>query len=221
MPTKAFETYAHCTLVLSLLSGLACSAETPAPAGGDGGSSQGGMAVTPGGGSTSVSGQATGGIPAGGAPGGAAAGTSSSSGSGGTSPVGGGGAGGGSGAGGSAGGSLSEPGYSDPPRDINVLLVSPGNLFLEKVLKSDPQVTLEVRTPDAYPGGISERPQDHCASASMAGYPTMRWRFTKRRSSQSLQCPYNCPPALQSCQPSSAPPSPVASSARLCHCARY
>ena len=34
-----------------------------------------------------------------------------------------------------------------PPRDISVLLVSSGNLFLEKVLKSDPQVKMEVRTP--------------------------------------------------------------------------
>ena len=36
-----------------------------------------------------------------------------------------------------------------PPRTIAVLLVSPGNLFLEKVLKTDPQVKLEVRTPDS------------------------------------------------------------------------
>ncbi|HYN63059.1 MAG TPA: vWA domain-containing protein, partial [Candidatus Limnocylindrales bacterium] len=41
-----------------------------------------------------------------------------------------------------------------PPRDIAVLLVSPGNLFLEKVLKTDPQVKLEVRKPDAYQGGM-------------------------------------------------------------------
>ena len=41
-----------------------------------------------------------------------------------------------------------------PPRTIAVLLVSPGNLFLEKVLKTDPQVKLDVRTPDAYQGGM-------------------------------------------------------------------
>jgi uncharacterized membrane protein len=41
-----------------------------------------------------------------------------------------------------------------PPRGISVLLVSPGNLFLEKALRTDPQVTLEVRTPDAYQGGM-------------------------------------------------------------------
>jgi len=41
-----------------------------------------------------------------------------------------------------------------PPRAIAVLLVSAGNLFLEKVLKSDLQVKLEVRTPDAYAGGM-------------------------------------------------------------------
>jgi Ca-activated chloride channel homolog len=41
-----------------------------------------------------------------------------------------------------------------PPRDIAVLLVSSGNLFLEKVLKTDPQVKLEVRTPDTYQGGM-------------------------------------------------------------------
>jgi uncharacterized membrane protein len=42
-----------------------------------------------------------------------------------------------------------------PPRSIAVLLVSPGNLFLEKALKTDPQVTLEVRQPDAYQGGMA------------------------------------------------------------------
>jgi uncharacterized membrane protein len=41
-----------------------------------------------------------------------------------------------------------------PPRQISVLLVSPGNLFLEKVLKTDPQVEVEVRKPDAYQGGM-------------------------------------------------------------------
>jgi Ca-activated chloride channel family protein len=41
-----------------------------------------------------------------------------------------------------------------PPRKIAVLLVSPGNLFLEKVLKTDPQVELEVRTPEQYQGGM-------------------------------------------------------------------
>jgi uncharacterized membrane protein len=43
-----------------------------------------------------------------------------------------------------------------PPRKIQVLLVSPGNLFLEKVLRTDPQVALEVRTPDQYQGGMAE-----------------------------------------------------------------
>ncbi len=43
-----------------------------------------------------------------------------------------------------------------PPRKINVLLVSPGNLFLEKVLRTDPQVSLEVRTPDQYQGGMEQ-----------------------------------------------------------------
>ncbi len=41
-----------------------------------------------------------------------------------------------------------------PVRAINVLLVSPGNLFLEKELSTDPQVKLEVRKPDAYQGGM-------------------------------------------------------------------
>lgn len=41
-----------------------------------------------------------------------------------------------------------------PPRMMSVLLVSPGNLFLEKALQSDPQVKLEVRKPDAYQGGM-------------------------------------------------------------------
>jgi uncharacterized membrane protein len=43
-----------------------------------------------------------------------------------------------------------------PPRKIAVTLVSPGNLFLEKVLKTDPQVALEVKTPDQYQGGMGE-----------------------------------------------------------------
>src|SRR5207249_1794977 len=46
------------------------------------------------------------------------------------------------------------PIFLPPPRKIAVLLVSPGNLFLEKVLKTDPQVGLEVRTPDQYQGGM-------------------------------------------------------------------
>ena len=41
-----------------------------------------------------------------------------------------------------------------PPRTFSVLLVSPGNLFLEKALQTDPQVKLEVRKPDAYQGGM-------------------------------------------------------------------
>jgi uncharacterized membrane protein len=43
-----------------------------------------------------------------------------------------------------------------PPRKIEVLLVSPGNLFLEKVLKTDPQVAVETRTPEQYQGGMGE-----------------------------------------------------------------
>ena len=43
-----------------------------------------------------------------------------------------------------------------PPRKIAVTLVSPGNLFLEKVLRTDPQVTLEVKTPEEYQGGMGE-----------------------------------------------------------------
>jgi uncharacterized membrane protein len=43
-----------------------------------------------------------------------------------------------------------------PPRKIAVTLVSPGNLFLEKVLKTDPQVALDVKTPDQYQGGMDE-----------------------------------------------------------------
>jgi uncharacterized membrane protein len=41
-----------------------------------------------------------------------------------------------------------------PPRQMQVLLVSSGNLFLEKALKVDPQVKLEVKTPEAYTGGM-------------------------------------------------------------------
>ncbi|MFQ5521944.1 MAG: hypothetical protein ACE5FK_11130, partial [Candidatus Methylomirabilia bacterium] len=39
-----------------------------------------------------------------------------------------------------------------PPRQIRVLLVSEGNLFLEKSLRVDPQVALEVRSAEAYQG---------------------------------------------------------------------
>jgi Ca-activated chloride channel homolog len=42
------------------------------------------------------------------------------------------------------------------PRKLSVLLVSPGNLFLEKVLKTDPSVAFEVRTPDQYQGGMAD-----------------------------------------------------------------
>jgi uncharacterized membrane protein len=41
-----------------------------------------------------------------------------------------------------------------PPRKIAVLLVSAGNLFLEKELRTDPQVSVEVRPPARYPGGM-------------------------------------------------------------------
>jgi uncharacterized membrane protein len=41
-----------------------------------------------------------------------------------------------------------------PPGEMRVLLVSPGNLFLEKALRADPQVRLEVRAPEAYQGGM-------------------------------------------------------------------
>ncbi|OLC39172.1 MAG: hypothetical protein AUH81_02665 [Candidatus Rokubacteria bacterium 13_1_40CM_4_69_5] len=43
-----------------------------------------------------------------------------------------------------------------PPRKIQVLLVSPGNLFLEKVLRTDPHVALEVQMPEQYQGGMGE-----------------------------------------------------------------
>jgi Ca-activated chloride channel family protein len=41
-----------------------------------------------------------------------------------------------------------------PPRKLAVLLVSPGNLFLEKELRTDPRVSLQLRPPDAYGGGM-------------------------------------------------------------------
>ncbi len=40
------------------------------------------------------------------------------------------------------------------PRKLKVLLVSPGNLFLEKALKADPQVVLETKAPAEYAGGM-------------------------------------------------------------------
>lgn len=43
-----------------------------------------------------------------------------------------------------------------PPRKISVLLVSPGNLFLEKALRADPEVTVEVVTPEQYQGGMGK-----------------------------------------------------------------
>ena len=43
-----------------------------------------------------------------------------------------------------------------PPKKIAVTLVSPGNLFLEKVLRTDPTVALDVKTPEQYQGGMGE-----------------------------------------------------------------
>jgi uncharacterized membrane protein len=43
-----------------------------------------------------------------------------------------------------------------PPRKIRVALVSAGNLFLEKVLRTDPQVDVQVKAPDEYQGGMAE-----------------------------------------------------------------
>ncbi len=43
-----------------------------------------------------------------------------------------------------------------PPRKIQVLLVSAGNLFLEKVLRTDPHVAVEVQTPEQYQGGMQQ-----------------------------------------------------------------
>jgi Mg-chelatase subunit ChlD len=40
------------------------------------------------------------------------------------------------------------------PRKLRVLLVSQGNLFLEKALRTDPQVVLETKTPGEYSGGM-------------------------------------------------------------------
>jgi Ca-activated chloride channel family protein len=42
-----------------------------------------------------------------------------------------------------------------PAKKIHVLLVSSGNLFLEKALKTDPQVELETRSVDQYEGGMA------------------------------------------------------------------
>jgi uncharacterized membrane protein len=41
------------------------------------------------------------------------------------------------------------------PRKLRVLLVSPGNLFIEKALRTDPQVVLETRSPAEYTGGMA------------------------------------------------------------------
>ncbi len=41
------------------------------------------------------------------------------------------------------------------PRKLRVLLVTAGNLFLEKALRTDPQVVLETRTPGEYSGGMA------------------------------------------------------------------
>jgi Ca-activated chloride channel family protein len=45
-------------------------------------------------------------------------------------------------------------GVMPAPRRLKVLLVTPGNLFLEKALKSDPQVVLETKTATEYQGGM-------------------------------------------------------------------
>jgi uncharacterized membrane protein len=64
-----------------------------------------------------------------------------------------------------------------PPRKISVLLVSPGNLFLEKVLKTDPQVALEVLTPEQYQGGMGEADVVVLDSASPARVGPGRFVF--------------------------------------------
>jgi uncharacterized membrane protein len=64
-----------------------------------------------------------------------------------------------------------------PPRKIAVTLVSPGNLFLEKVLKTDPQVTLDVKTPDQYQGGMGEADVVVVDSASPARVGPGRFVF--------------------------------------------
>jgi uncharacterized membrane protein len=64
-----------------------------------------------------------------------------------------------------------------PPRKIAVTLVSPGNLFLEKVLKTDPQVALEVTTPDQYQGGMGEADVVVLDSASPAKVGPGRFVF--------------------------------------------
>ena len=75
-----------------------------------------------------------------------------------------------------------------PPRKIAVMLVSPGNLFLEKVLRTDPQVSLDVRTPDQYQGGMGDadvvvldsvtppRAGRAGSCSSTPCRPTCRWR---------------------------------------------
>jgi Ca-activated chloride channel family protein len=64
-----------------------------------------------------------------------------------------------------------------PPRKIAVTLVSPGNLFLEKVLKTDPQVALDVKTPDQYQGGMGEADVVVLDSASSAKVGPGRFVF--------------------------------------------
>ena len=44
-----------------------------------------------------------------------------------------------------------------PPKKIKVVLVSAGNLFLEKVLRTDPQVDVEVKTAGSVPGRHGRR----------------------------------------------------------------
>ncbi len=46
-------------------------------------------------------------------------------------------------------------GVMPAPRKLKLLLVSPGNLFLEKALKADPQVILETKAPGEYAGGMA------------------------------------------------------------------
>ncbi|MFM9968071.1 MAG: VWA domain-containing protein, partial [Burkholderiales bacterium] len=41
-----------------------------------------------------------------------------------------------------------------PPNKMLVTLVSEGNLFLEKVLRADPEIALDVKRPSQYPGGM-------------------------------------------------------------------
>ena len=115
-----------------------------------------------------------------------------------------------------------------PPRKIAVTLVSPGNLFLEKVLKTDPQVALDVKTPDQYQGGMGEAdvvvldsvtpPEGGPGPLHLREHGAARRADRGARAGSSARTSWTGTGRIRSCATSSSPRSP---SRTPCACGRW